>query len=72
MADGLLLALAQVLELVLDGLEIPHVLHKGAGVHQVFVYVVEIGQEDLPPEEEFVQGFRLVVKRLVAVVEGHK
>ena len=44
MADGLFLAFAQVFELVLDGLEIPHVLHERLRVHQVFVHVVKICQ----------------------------
>ena len=69
MADGLFLPFAQVFKLVLDGLEVPHVLHEFLRIHQVLVHVVKIGQQHLSPEEELVQRFGLGIKGGVAGVQ---
>ena len=69
MADGLLLAFAQVFKLVLDGFEVSHILHELLRIHQVFVHVVKIGQKHFSPEEELVQRFRLGIQDGVAAVK---
>ena len=69
--DRLLLPLVQPGEIVLHGTEIRDVGEEFLRIHQVFVHVVEVGQQHPAPEDEFVQRLRLFpVKRLVAVIQG--
>ena len=69
MLDGFALVIAQVVEAVLQGFEIAHVLQQGPRVHPVFVHIVEIGQQHISPEDEFVQGLRGGIQFLVAGVQ---
>ena len=43
-----------------------------SGIHEVFVYVFEVGEEDLSPEDEFVQGFGLGIQGFIALVKEKK
>ena len=69
MVDGQLLVFRKIIQVVLQGLDFLHVLQQALGLHQVFVYVVEVREHHVPPEHEFVQGLRLRVQLLVHPVQ---
>ena len=62
----------QVAEIVLDVLVGYYIGKKVPGVYQILVDVVEIGQDDLSPEDELVQGLMFRVNGAIAVVEGQQ
>ena len=55
--------------IVLHRLELRHIGEELFGVDKVFVHVVEVGQDHLSPEDEFVQRLTVGNQLLVLAVE---
>ena len=69
MPDGLPLDVRQMAVVVLDALEVRHVREKVLRIDEKLVHVVEVGEDDLAPEEELVQGLGLGIYGLVGLVQ---
>ena len=54
---------------ILHGLEIGHIGIQHGRVGQILVHIIEVPQDDIPPENEFIETFRLGVQGLVAAVK---
>ena len=67
--DSRPLVSAQIVQRILDGLEIRHILQQVLRIYQILVDIVKILQHHVPPEHKLVQRLRLRVKRTVAVVQ---
>ncbi len=77
MADKLLhslyLLLGEIGEIVLHGFQVRHIAQQRGRIYEILVYLIEIRQYDIPPEDEFVQrlGHHAggTTQRVVAVVQ---
>ena len=67
--NGLSLGIGQVFETVLQSLEIRYVRKQMIGMDEVFVYIVKISQQDIAPENEFIQRFGSRTDFAVAIVQ---
>ena len=68
-ADGFLLRRGQIGEFILDSFEIRHVGKQGVGIDEILVRVVEVGEQDIAPEDEFVQGLLQRRKVFIDLIE---
>ena len=69
MPDSFALGVGQVTVVILDALEVRHVGEKVFRIHEELVHVIEVREDDLAPEDEFVQGFSLGINRLVRFIQ---
>ena len=67
--DGFSLGIRKVFECILQGLEIRHIRKELLRIDKILVHIVEIRKDDISPEDEFIQRFRLGIKSLVRIIQ---
>jgi hypothetical protein len=67
--NGLALGRSQILERILQRLEVNYICKQSRSIDKVFIDIVEISQQHIAPENEFIQSFRFRIQFPIALVE---
>ena len=66
------LSVGKMAVIILDALEVSHVCEELLRISQIFVYIIEVTQKDVSPEDELIKGLRFRIQLGIALVQSDK
>ena len=70
--DRLPLDIRKVRIIILELLQVSHIGKKLLGIGKVFIHIVKVSQDDISPEDEFIQRLSLLIKFCIASIQIQK